>query len=131
MCVHRPFFICRFAMTAWNFTCTALAVLLCCLTPYFTLLSHARTTLLISRRGTSTRTCINLFHAHSATAPPHGTPFSHLSVSQKNRTPPPPVTTCTVRSVASHLACKVLTPHTYLSFLIAHTFWFVPNRCMQ
>ena len=62
MCIGR-FSSAAVAMTAWNFTCTALAVLLCCLTPYFTLLSHARTTLLISRRGTSTRTCINLFHA--------------------------------------------------------------------
>lgn len=57
----------------------------------------------------------------SPTVPrPRHIAFSHLdlSVSQKNRTPPF-FRNYDVRyeSVTSHLACKVRTPHTYLSFL--------------
>ena len=94
---------------------------LCCLTPYTSRYSPTRTTSLISRRGTPRGIYQLAIIYSSPTVPrPRHIAFSHLdlSVSQKNRTPPF-FRNYDVRyeSVTSHLACKVLTPHTYLSFL--------------
>ena len=94
---------------------------LCCLTPYTSRYSPTRTTSLISRRGTPRGIYQLAIIYSSPTVPrPRHIAFSHLdlSVSQKNRTPPF-FRNYDVRyeSVTSHLACKVLTPHTYPSFL--------------
>ena len=94
---------------------------LCCLTPYVTL---ARTYYFAdltpwNAKRHSISTCIIIYSSPTVPRPRH-IAFSHLdlSVSQKNRTPPF-FRNYDVRyeSVTSHLACKVLTPHTYLSFL--------------
>ena len=131
MCVHRPFFICAavaLISQLWSVEPVERGILvplwLCCLTPYVTL---ARTYYFAdltpwNAKRHSISTCIIIYSSPTVPRPRH-IAFSHLdlSVSQKNRTPPF-FRNYDVRyeSVTSHLACKVLTPHTYLSFLRAY-----------
>lgn len=84
---------------------TALAVLPDALLLHATL-ARTCTTLLISRRGTSLETRgiqLALIYSTPTVPRPHGTSFSHLSVSQKNRTPPSTVTTVRISRFTSCL----------------------------
>ena len=110
------------AMTAWNCYLTALAVLPDALLLHATL---ARTTLLISRRGTSLETRgiqLALLIYSTPTVPrPHGTSFSHLSVSQKNRV----ASTVTTVRISRFTSCLQSAHTTHIPELSYRTYYLI------